>query len=270
MTTFQWVSLVCILGVAAAGGYLPLFRYEKARKAGGFPMGEAFAAGVFLALSQLLMLPAANHILYHKVFPGAKFPIAGFVCVVGFFAMLVLDHIAVHVARKAESGKGAGEDEEAPSPAAIPIIMTIMIAIPSFFLGTALGVSADTAAVIIAVAIMAHKGSAGFALALKMVRSTLPRKWTFVIYVCFACATPIGILVGADVKEVLSGPGVLASKGFVLAGASGVFLYMSVLHELRHTPLIVSCCTVKGFICMLSGFGLTALIRLLLGEAHHM
>ena len=266
MTAFQWISLVCILGVAAAGGYLPLFRYEKARKAGGFPLGEAFASGVFIALSQLLMLPAANHILYHKVYPNAKFPIAGFVCVVAFFLMLVLDHIAMHVAHKAQTG----EDAEAPSPAAIPIIMTIMIAIPSFFLGTALGVSADTAALIIAVAIMAHKGSAGFALALKMVRSALPRKWAFVIYIAFACATPLGILVGADVKEILAGPGVLAFKGFVLAGAAGVFLYMSVLHELRHTPLIVSCCTVKGFICMLSGFGLTALIRLLLGEAHHM
>jgi len=48
--------------------------------------------------------------------------------------------------------------------------MTIMIAIPSFFLGTALGMNR-----LAVVAIMAHKGSAGFALALNMARSRLSR-----------------------------------------------------------------------------------------------
>ena len=52
----------------------------------------------------------------------------------------------------------------------IPVVMTIMIAIPSFFLGTALGMNR-----LAVVAIMAHKGSAGFALALNMARSRLSR-----------------------------------------------------------------------------------------------
>ncbi|MCK5710915.1 MAG: hypothetical protein KAI07_10275, partial [Deltaproteobacteria bacterium] len=59
-------------------------------------------------------------------------------------------------------------------------------------------------------------------------------------------------------------------KGFILALASGTFLYMATLHDLEHAPLIKSCVTKKGFIIMLCGFIITLLVRFLIGEAHHM
>ncbi|MBN1941716.1 MAG: hypothetical protein JW849_00315 [Phycisphaerae bacterium] len=43
---------------------------------------------------------------------------------------------------------------------------------------------------------------------------------------------------------------------------------MSTLHELKHTPLIEDCRTRKGFLLMICGFVLTALVRWLIGEAH--
>lgn len=63
LTTFQWISVASILLLACAGGYVPLFNRERARRPGGFPLGEAFTAGVFMVLSLLMMLPSALHLL---------------------------------------------------------------------------------------------------------------------------------------------------------------------------------------------------------------
>ncbi len=165
-----------------------------------------------------------------------------------------------------EAGKAA--EAELSSPL-IPIIMTVMIAIPSFFLGAALGVSDTEAAILILIAIIIHKGSAGFALALKMVRSRLTRSQTFAIFSLFAFTTPLGIIVGEDIHQYLAGHLMFVVKGTILSLASGTFLYMGALHEMRHTPLIEDCGSKRGFALMLVGFVLTALVRLILGEAHH-
>ena len=123
--------------------------------------------------------------------------------------------------------------------------MTVMIALPSFFLGMALGISDPAAAVFISIAVMVHKGTAGFALALKMVRSTLTRSRTFFAFCLFASSTPFGIITGRDIHQYLAGPSMLLVKGMILSLAAGPFLYMSTLHELRHTPMIVDCSTKK-------------------------
>lgn len=261
---FKIICMFCILGVTFAGGYYPLFRASKTEQIEeGFPLGEAFASGVFLALSLTLMLPSAFH-LFGKAFPDLDFPLASVIAIIFFILLLSLEHLTTHLKEKDEEKE---EYRELSSPL-IPVIMTVMIAIPSFFLGTALGVSQSLSAVFIFVAIMAHKGSAGFALALKMVKSTMSRPQIITLFCLFAFATPVGIVIGEDLHQYLSGYAMLIVKGAILAMASGAFLYMSTLHELRHTPLIKSCCTLKGFMFLVSGFVLTALIRFILGEAH--
>lgn len=261
LSEFQWISLAAILGVAIAGGYAPLAHPGRARSGGGFPLGQAFAAGVFLALALLIMLPAGNHLLGHA-YPQMTYPLAPLLAAGAFLLLLAVDHLFVAVRRTAGG-------EELPAPAFIPVMMTVMIAIPSFLLGTALGASGMWAAVMIFVAIMAHKGSAGFALALKLVRSTLGRGKAVAVYALFACSTPLGILAGGDMQQMLAGRDMLVAKGLILSLAGGTFLYMAVLHELKHTALIIDVDTRKGFVLMLAGFVLTALVRLLLWEAHH-
>ena len=262
LTGFEWFSLVCILLVTFGGGYMPLFKPERIRSGEGFPLGESFAAGVFIALSLTLMLPASLH-LFNKVFPDFGYPVASVIAITAFFFLLSIEHYTSHI--KQLSGTG----DDGISPASIPIIMTTLIAIPSFFLGTALGVSGSSAAIFIFVAVMAHKSSAGFALALKMVRSTLTRKQSIMLFCMFACATPIGIIVGQDIHQYLTGKSMLLVKGFILSLASGTFLYMSTLHDLKHSPMIAYCGKKNGFILMVAGFLLTAFVRWLLGEAHH-
>lgn len=262
LTGFQWLSLACILAVTLAGGYLPLVRRERARAARGFPMGQAFSAGVFLALSLTLMLPGGLKLL-GKATGGWNFPLGALIAGAAFLLLLSLEHIVGHLRGE------AGQDQAALSPPAIPIIMTIMIALPSFLLGTALGVSESNQAVMIAVAIMIHKGSAAFALGLKMVRSTMAPAAVWLLFALFALATPAGILVGQDFHRLLAGQALWIIKGAILSLASGVFLYMSTLHDLKNTPLIVDCRTLRGFAWTSAGFILTVIVRLLIGESQH-
>lgn len=58
-------------------------------------------------------------------------------------------------------------------------------------------------------------------------------------------------------------------KAFILSGAAGVFLFMATLDELEESPLIEQCARPKGFMLMVAGFLLTAFVRFLIGEAHH-
>jgi len=196
LTTFHWFFLITILLVTYAGGYYPLFRREKARQAEGFPLGEAFTAGVFLALSLILMYPSAFQLL-NKSFPDIDYPLASVLVLCVFLVLLGLEHIIKNFERKSTN-----TNNQLSNPT-IPIIMTVMIAIPSFFLGTALGISDASTAVFIWIAIMVHKSSAAFALALKMVQSTLSRNQTFIIFSLFALSTPIGIIFGEDIHEYL-------------------------------------------------------------------
>lgn len=260
LNSFQLFCLISILLVAVAGGYYPLVRRDQAREGKGFPQGQAFAAGVFLALSLVIMLPNGFH-LFNKALPGVTFPLAALPSAGAFVSLLALGHIL-------SAKRATAHDAREITTPVIPVIMTIAIVIPSFLLGTALGVSDELSGIAIFFAIVAHKGSAGFALALSMVRSTMTKEQSFVLFGAFACSTPLGILVGADVHGYLAGHTMLLVKAVILSLASGVFLFMATLHEMKHAPLIVDCCTPKGFTAMFAGLIITVLVRFLLGIAH--
>ena len=259
MNTLEIVSFILVLAAAAIGGFYPLTRREAARSDEGFPYGEAFTAGVFLALALVIMLPAGLH-LFEKAFPEAVLPWSAIIAIAAFLILLGVEHSA----EKARERAGGLE----LSPSSIPIIMTVMIAIPSFLLGTALGLSETETALFILVAVLAHKSSAGFGLALTMVRSRLTRVQTYVLYGVFAFSTPIGIVAGADARHMLSGDVLVIIKAFTLSIAAGVFLYMSTLHELGNAPFIRHCAKPRCFLLMLVGLLLTFGVKLILELGH--
>lgn len=256
ISAFQLVSIVLIAAFAVAGGYYPLVHRSTAREGEGLPLGRAFSGGVFLALAFIMMVPSSIH-LFSKAHPTIGFPVPTALTILSFLTLLALAQVA--------AARGLEENPaETVSPASVPIIMTLMIAIPSFLLGTALGVSEKLPAYMILAAILAHKGSASFALALAMVRSTLTQRATYILFALFACTTPLGVFLGADVREHISSQTMTAVKAIVLALAAGVFLFMATLHELKHSPLIVDCRTRLGFLALLLGFGVTIMVALLL------
>ncbi len=264
LTDFQWIYLVAILMVAFAGGYLPLAYPERAHASHGFPHGETFASGVFLALSLTMLLPASSHI-FRQTLPDLDYPVASVIAIVAFLVLLALEHLTSHVVA-ADLSTADGSK----IPATVPLIATAMIAVPSFFLGTALGIS-DTAmqAALVFVAIILHKGTAAFALALSMVRSTLSHRQAWVLFTLFAFVTPMGMVVGGLVQDDVTGTAVLA-KATALALGAGTFLYMGTLHEMKHASLIEHCCRPSCFLAFMVGLILTALVRFVVGEAHRM
>ena len=263
LSLFQWICLLSILAVTFAGGYYPLIHPQEARDTQSLPFAEAFTSGVFLALAVTLMVPSSLHLLGTS-FPDFDYPLGAFIATMAFMALLALEHKVERLRHSAATDQGER------SPAIIPVIMTTMIAIPSFFLGTAFGASQTDSAVLIFVAIMIHKSSAAFALALIMVRSTMNRGQVWVTFCMFAFATPLGILVGEELHVWIGLSTMVIVKGTILGLAAGTFLYMATLHGFRHAPLITICNCRKGFSLMLAGFLLTTFVRLLLGEAHRM
>ena len=72
--------------------------------------------------------------------------------------------------------------------------------------GLALGAQPELAgALVIFLAIMAHKSIGGFALGVSLVRNRMPARRAWSLLALFAAATPLGILVGAGVGEALDG-----------------------------------------------------------------
>ena len=256
---FAFFSIVVILIAALAGGLKPLKNRSSNRQA--YPLGESFAAGVFLALGLAMMLPTSFH-LFERALPDVNEPIASLIAIASLLVLLALSHIARHAEQDFEGRHDSGGN---PS---VPIIMTVMIAIPSFFMGTALGVSGTQEAFLILVAILLHKTSAAFALALKLTDSSLGPVRARIVFGLFALSTPVGILVGGSLAGQMSSQRLLLARATVLAMAAGTFLFMGTLNDLQSSPLINRCRHWRGFLAMMCGLAVTVCARLLLGDAH--
>lgn len=261
LTPIQWIYLFIILLIAFVGGYYPFAKPEQVRSDGGFPRGEAFSSGVFLALSLTMLLPSSFHIFQQEL-PELNYPIGSVIAILAFLGLLAMEHMTMH-----SIGRERIRTENERLPARIPLIMTTMIALPSFFLGTTLGLSDDTASTLIFIAIILHKGTAAFALMLTMVRSTLSRTQTITLFTIFALSTPLGIILGGFIHNDLSASTALI-KAIVLSLGAGTFLYMGTLHEMKHASLIEHCCKRNCFLAMVAGLFITALVRFVVGEAH--
>jgi len=257
MTSFQWFFLFPILFISFLGGYYPLIKYKKTIDDNSFPGGKAFTSGVFLALSLTVMLPSAFS-LWQKILGYNIYPVATYIAISTFIVLLALEHRLDHI-----------RQDELPDSIIIPIIMTAMIGLCSFMLGAALGVSDTFAAVMVFLAIMAHKGSASFALALIMVKSKMSRIQSYICFLCFAFATPLGIISGSIVHKYFIGESGLIFKATVISIASGVFLYLATTYGLRHTPFVANCRNNKGFFIMLLGLVITITVSVLMSYASY-
>ncbi len=257
MTGFQWISFSIILMVSLVGGAYPLLKANETIMEHDFPRGKAFTSGVFLALSLSVMLPGAFS-LWDKFLSHKAYPIATYIAIGVFILLLALEHRLDHLKQEKETDS-----------IIIPIIMTIMIGICSFLLGTALGISDTFAAIMIFLAIIAHKGSASFALALTMVKSKMTRQQVYIAFLCFAFATPLGIILGSFVHQYLTGQSALIFKAVIMSMASGVFLYLATTHGLRHTPFVKNCSNNTNFIIMLFGLFITIAVSVLLSYAKY-
>ena len=224
---------LAVLAAGALGGAIPLRERGELRAGRFLSWGNALAAGVFLGAGLVHMLPDAAR-LWSGL--GWDYPMAYLLAASGFVLMLLFEHVlppeSAHEMVHAPSAERFGHSHGRSGVAAYAVLTTLSI--HSFLAGLALGAQPEVVgALVIFVAIMAHKSTAGFALGVSLVRNQMPvvRAWGFLAL--FSIATPLGILVGALLAESLVGPTRLAFEGTFLALAAGTFAYVATLDILR-------------------------------------
>ena len=102
--------------------------------------------------------------------------------------------------------------------------------------GAALGIETTIATfIIIFIAIIAHKGSAAFALGVSMQKSTLNKKAMVKLLLLFSIMTPIGILFGSVLTECLKAAQGRLAEAIFNAIAAGTFIYIAAFHSINNT-----------------------------------
>lgn len=245
MINFKLLAALLILVIALIAGYLP-FKKKLQAKQFDFPIGEAIACGVFLGAGLIHMLGDASSEFLNA---GYHYPFAFLLAGLSFLLLLLLEHVGTEM-KKQQTGTKS-----------MALLATIMLSIHSLLEGAAVGISGDfLTALILALAIIAHKWAASFSLALQINKSDFSFKSALTLFLIFAFMTPIGILLG-DIVLASTGAHPLWTPVFSSL-AAGTFLYIGTLHGLRRATMIERCCNMREFLFMLLGFGLMAVVAI--------
>ena len=190
-----------------------LFTKRGMQHSESMELGDAFASGVFLGAALLHLLPDALQTL-GNAYPN--YPVAEFVCALGFLGLLFLERITL-------------SSNTRDTLKTLPYLLTATLMIHSFIEGGALGLSPTlTETSILLIAIIAHKGAESFALTMLLLRHRLALKKILYLVLAFTLMTPLGIAGGSWVAAE-NHIGLLA--GYFNAFAAGTFLYISTLHH---------------------------------------
>jgi len=249
------VLLAAVLAAGALGGAIPLSRRGDVSGGRLLGWGNAFAAGIFLGAGLIHMLPDASA-AWDAL--GWHYPMAFLLAACGFVLMLLIEHVLLpetaHEMLHAPSDDRFTHDHP-HSGFAVYAVLTAL-SVHSLLAGLALGAEPELAgALVIFVAILAHKTTAGFALGVSLVRNPMARKRAWQLLALFAIATPVGILVGLAVGETLEGPVQRTFEATFLALAAGSFAYVATLDILRD-ELLVPGGRLSRWVCVASGTGL--------------
>jgi len=246
LTSLKLIAAVAIFFIAAVAGWFPFRKKALSLAKFDFPRGEALACGIFLGAALIHMLSNAN---YNFSQLGIHYPLAFLLCGVSFLLLLLLEHLSSEIS-----------EHEGKNTASVALLAVIMLAIHSLFEGAALGLSGSlSTAVLILIAILAHKWAASFSLAVQINKSDVSFKLGIVAFAIFTVMTPIGILLG---NSIVNFSGQSFIEPIFTAIAAGTFLYIGTLHGLKRSVMIERCCNLRDFSFVIIGFGLMALVAL--------
>ena len=242
---FKAFFILIILTTAVISGTYPLLKKIRSSEHCEFPIGDALSSGVFLGAGLLHMLSDSTHGFVNQgyVYPFA-FLLAGFV----FLLLLFFEHIGREIYHHKKE-------------TAFAVLAMIMLSVHSFLAGAALGVSASMAVtVIIAIAILAHKWAAGFALSVQLSKSELTAKLSITLFVIFALMVPLGVIFGQVM--LLTVPHHQLIEPIFMALSAGTFLYLGTLHGLNRAVMVANCCDLKQFNFVILGFSIMAVVAI--------
>ena len=246
MYNFNIISAISIFFVTVIFGIFPFVKKATNPKDFKFPIGEALASGVFLGAGLIHMLgDSANDFFSLKIDYPYPFMIAG--ATVLFF--LWMEHIGGSLAKNHKGNLSF-----------MAIMATVMLSIHSFLAGAALGVSPElSVAVIVLLAIIAHKWAASLALSIVINKSNLQFFIRFILFFGFALMAPLGVLFGGGIQAYVTNPYI---EPTITSIAAGTFIYMGTLHGLERSILVKDCCNTKEYTFVIIGFALMSIVAI--------
>ena len=153
-----------ILIFGFGGGFIPRLLAASKRGETLLTLGGGFAGGVFLGAGTIHLL-GDSHAFFAEANGGAEYPYFLLVGGIGFLLILLLEKVLV---RAEETDAATGSH---------PFVLLVVLSLHSFIAGTALGLESElTAALILLVAILAHKSFAAFALGSSFQEAGLPTR----------------------------------------------------------------------------------------------
>lgn len=267
-----WVKVVfalAVLGAGFAGALLPWALGGRGANERALAIGDTFAGGV-LGGAGLVHLLADGAARFHATLPDVGYPLAFLLAGAGFMVILLIEGVIVAGHPEAGHGHGhsASQHEIGWPPrsethrAIYPVILLIVLSVHSIILGVALGAQGTVAgALIVFLAIMAHKAMAGFALGVGYHRAGFGVRRAVPQVAFFSLMTPLAILAGTGVAVALSSHAdALFEATFDSIGA-GTFLYIATLDIIR-TEFESPRDRWHKWFAACTGFGIMALLAL--------
>ena len=241
-------SLFIIFLTGVLGGLSPLKRSLSERGEKTLMLGNAFAGGIFLGAGLLHMLPDAVD-NFNTLKPDIDFPFPMLIAGFGFLLILLIEQIG------SNSKDDTGDRQD--KGRVYPLILFVVLSLHSIIAGTSLGLEGVAiSALAIFIAIIAHKGAAGFALGVSLNRNEYSRTRHIKTIALFAAMTPLGVLLGTIFSTMLSGNAALMFEMIFDALAAGTFLYIAVaeimkdVFEKHENTLAKMTFTASGFALM--------------------
>jgi len=218
---FKISAVFLIIFVALFGGYLAFKLRQHKQKSLYFSLGSTFAAGIFLGAGLIHMLPDASEGFKDVI--NIDFPFASFTACLGFLLILFIEKIMVNeqdISSKQIDNKSAS----------YLYILISILSIHSIITGIALGTENQIGqSIILTIVILAHKGSAAFSLAIKMLKNDMKNSSIIKLIILFSFMTPLGIMIGTFLSNILSGKASEFSIALFDALAAGTFLYVAIM-----------------------------------------
>ncbi len=138
-------------------------------------------------------------------------------------SLLLVDRVVL------ETRVGPDQDKAKSRPI-YPYVLLVVLSIHSATVGVALGLQSEAVtSLLVIVAILCHKGSAGFSFVVGVAATGAERRQLWTVLAIFASMTPLGTVLGTIASGLLEGPTAVLVEGSFNALAAGTFIYMAIL-----------------------------------------
>ncbi len=265
MTSIQLIAILVIFLVGGGGALLPMLMRTRVSP-WAMSRGNAFAGGVLLAagLIHLLGDAAAD---FREIHPDLDYPVAYAIASAAFLLVLALERVLPGTG--AAGGPCTGDPEAdafvgaASASSSTPYLLLATLSIHSLIAGVALGTDeVQSSFLVLLVAILAHKGSAGFALGTTFQRAGVSVRRALPALFFFACTTSTGVVLGLFADLEFDAGRMQVVTAWFKAIAAGTFLYIAALDIVREEFFPAHDDRRWRFACAAAGVSVMALVAI--------